>query len=72
MMSKEDLNLLLVGWIDGDIDFHILVPNPKAGEERKLLDSGEVRGLAELISARVNDVSSLKFNSATIKSRPPR
>ena len=54
-MSKEDLNLLLHGWIDGDMDFLILVPNPIAGEEWKLLDSGEVRGLAELISARVND-----------------
>ena len=55
MMSKEDLNLLLDGWIDGDMNFLILVPNPKAGEEWKLLDSGEFRGLAELISARVND-----------------
>ena len=54
-MSKEELNLLLDGWIDGDMDFLIVVTNPKAGEERKLLDSGEVRGLAELISARAND-----------------
>ena len=56
MLSKEDLALLLSGWVDGDIDFIILVPNPEAGEEWKLLKSEEMRDLAGLISARMNDV----------------